>query len=75
MSWAGFNLATGPSGSPGRAFGELLPWLVLLVGLVIAGAIIVWLARRVVGGAAEGTDGFSLHQLRQLHASGELSDD
>ncbi len=75
MSRALLNLATGSSTSPDRAFGELVPWLLLLIGVVVVGAVIIWLARRAVDRASDSGGGFSLHELRQLHASGQLSDE
>lgn len=59
---------------PAGALSELLPWLLLLVGIVVAGAISVSVIRRwMKGGASQGQIGFSLSDLRQMHAEGRLS--
>ena len=59
-----------------RLFGQVLPWLLVLLGVIVVGGVIILLARRYLhnGGASEG-GGFTLHDLRQMHAGGEISDD
>lgn len=59
-----------------RLFAETLPWLLLLLGVVIVGGVIILLARRHVNrGADSPASGFTLHDLRELHKNGELSDE
>lgn len=61
--------------APGALFQQVLPWLAALVGLVVVGGVAVWLARRWLGrSAGSGPAGFSLQELRQLHAMGRLTD-
>ncbi len=62
--------------SPGRLFGDLLPWLFLLAGLAVVGGIVILLVRRWLGadGDLPPAQGFTLQQLRELHASGCLDD-
>ena len=58
----------------GNLFGDLLPWLGLLVVIVlIGGGIAIWLCRRLMSGDAAGAVGFTLGDLRELHARGEIS--
>ena len=58
----------------GNLFGDLLPWLGLLVVIVlIGGGIAIWLRRRLMSGNAAGAVGFTLGDLRELHARGEIS--
>lgn len=59
-------------------FSDVLPWLILLFGLVIAGGVIIFWARRSLQAAATqnaNAAGFSLHELRELHKNGELTDE
>jgi uncharacterized membrane protein len=61
-------------GAAGNLFGDLLPWLGLLVVIVlIGGGIAIWLRRRLMSGDAAGSVGFTLGDLRELHARGEIS--
>ena len=63
--------------NPGSsAFGELLPWLIVLLALAIVGGLIIMaLRRRVRSPHAAPSEGFTLHDLRQMHAAGQLSDE
>ena len=57
-------------------FSRLLPWLALLLLLVIIGTIILTALRRSLRRPpTSASDGFSLHELRQMHADGHLSDE
>lgn len=59
---------------PGALFTDLLPWLLGLVGLVVLGGIVIYAIRqRMQGGGAGAAEPFTLQDLRQLHARGELS--
>ena len=59
-----------------RLFVEVLPWLLVLLGIVVAGAVVVMLARRLTKDAPSGPpQGFTLQELRELHAAGELTDE
>ena len=59
-----------------RLFAEVLPWLLLLLGVIIVGGVIIFLARRYVHSSSAGqAGGFTLHDLRELHDAGELSDE
>ncbi len=60
----------------GSLFAHVLPWLVALLGVVVIGATGIWLVRRLVrqeSGGGEG--GFTLQDLRDMKASGQLSDE
>jgi hypothetical protein len=59
-----------------RLFAETLPWLLLLLGVIIAGGVIIFLARRYVkSGSSDAHGGFTLHDLRELHKTGEISEE
>jgi hypothetical protein len=59
----------------GNLLAEVLPWVLVLIGfVVIASVIIMWLHRRIRSDQPSGGGGFTLHDLRQMHARGELSD-
>jgi hypothetical protein len=59
----------------GSLFGHVLPWLVALLGVVLVGGTGIWLVRRVARHDLDGgAGGFTLHDLRGLKASGQLSD-
>ena len=54
---------------------DILPWLIALVAFVVVGGVVIYFVRRRLSADAGPTgDGFTLHDLRQLHAAGELSD-
>lgn len=56
-------------------FREVMPWLLLLLGVIIVGGAIIYVARRRINaGAAEDSGGFTLHDLREMHKAGEISD-
>ena len=58
----------------GGSFAELLPWLLLLVGIVVAGAVAISFIRRWMKDDGRPRQiGFTLSDLRQMHAEGRLS--
>jgi hypothetical protein len=60
--------------NPGALFRQILPWLVALALIVIAGAVAIWLLRRGLGRTGGGgAAGFSLQELRGLRAEGKLT--
>ncbi len=64
------------SGAASRLFSDVMPWLLLFMGLVIVGGVIIMLARRVLNTTSSSTQpGFTLHDLRTLHTKGELTDE
>ncbi|MHC4416233.1 MAG: SHOCT domain-containing protein [Planctomycetota bacterium] len=55
---------------------EILPWLAALVVLLGVGAVAIYVLRRFLSRSDQPSpDGFTLQQLRDLHASGALSDE
>ena len=59
-----------------QLFGEVLPWLLLLLGVIVAGGVIIYIARRRINvDSTDTTGGFTLHDLRELHKAGEMSDE
>jgi hypothetical protein len=51
------------------------PWLAALLVVVAVGAAVIYVIRRSLGRQDSSRDGFTLHDLRELHASGALSDE
>jgi uncharacterized membrane protein len=70
------TIGTGTA-SGGDLLAEVLPWvLILLAFVVVASVVIMWLHRRVRSDHPSATGGgFTLHDLRQMHARGELTDE
>jgi hypothetical protein len=61
---------------PENLFPELLPWLLVLLGVVIIGVGVIYFLRRAIHSeSSSGQGGFTLQDLRDLHRSGELSDE
>ncbi|TVQ56789.1 MAG: SHOCT domain-containing protein [Phycisphaerales bacterium] len=62
----------------GDAFRELLPWLLLLLGLVVVGVLVmVWIRRTFLAGNSGSDDvqGFTLRSLRDMRDRGEISEE
>jgi hypothetical protein len=60
----------------GSFFRELMPWLLVLLGMIFAGAIVLYVIRRSITPGNSGDDeGFTLHDLRRLHRKGSLTDE
>ena len=57
-------------------FGQLLPWLIMLLVVAVVGAAGIYLVRRMLQGkhGAPG-EGFTLYELRRMRAAGQLSDE
>jgi len=69
-------LAHASADKSNRLFHETLPWILLLLGVVIVGGAIIFIARRYMFGAgADKTGGFTLHDLREMHRAGEINDE
>ncbi len=59
---------------PGRLFGNLLPWLIMLVGFVFVGGVVIFYIRRwMKNDAMSNQSGFTLQDLRDMHRRGELT--
>lgn len=55
-------------------FRNILPWLIALAAIVLVGTVIVYYLRKSLHDDRPGeAHGFSLNDLRRLHASGKLS--
>ena len=62
--------------APERLFSEVLPWILLLIGLVVVLGLVIYAARRLLhGGGTDVGGGFTLGDLRDLHAAGEITDE
>lgn len=58
-----------------QLFSNVLPWVILLLGVVLAGGIVIYLIRRLLKDERSAAQvGFTLQDLRQMHAAGQLSD-
>ena len=56
--------------------GQVLPWLIMLIGVVIVGGLGIYFVRRMLRtNQASSQEGFTLHELRCLHAEDRLSDE
>ncbi len=72
---AGGSIPALVASRPGQLLPDVLPWLVVLLVIVVAGAIVLAFLRRAARASdAPGTEGFTLHDLRTLHARGDLTD-
>jgi hypothetical protein len=59
-----------------KLFGEILPWLLVLIGVVIAGGVLImFIRKRLQDDSSSSSPGFTLQDLRQLHSRGELTDE
>ena len=68
-------LASTARTSADRSASEVIPWLILFIGLVLAGGVLIFYVRRWMrsdGGKSE--VGFTLQDLREMHARDDLSD-
>jgi hypothetical protein len=71
-----WSLATAGAPPSGSLFGQLWPWLAALLLLVCVGGVAIYVSRRSVGRDETGrSEGFTLQDLRDLHASGSLTDE
>ena len=62
--------------APGDLFGQVLPWLIMLLGVVVVGGAGIYLVRRMLqGGPSASSGSFTLHELRQMREEGQLSDE
>jgi hypothetical protein len=60
----------------GGLFSDVAPWLALLAGLCILGFIVmIWIRRSIHDEASSAAPGFTLQDLRDLRAAGELSEE
>ncbi len=57
-------------------FGQVMPWLIMLVGVVIVGGAGIYLVRRMLqSGPGTSGESFTLYELRQMREAGRLSDE
>ena len=62
------------STAPETLFGDMIPWLGILVLIVLlGGGLAIWIRRRITSQSASSQGGYMLEDLRQLRDSGELS--
>ena len=69
-------MPVGSTVQPGEVFFAIMPWMLILVGIVIVGWLLLVLIRRSARDDDSGLDdGFTLGQLRKMRERGELSDE
>jgi hypothetical protein len=69
-----FLASTAPT-SAERSASEVIPWLILFIGLVLVGGVLIFYVRRwMKGDGGQSEVGFTLQDLREMHARGDLSD-
>lgn len=55
---------------------DIFIWSAILIGLVMVGSVLAVIARRNLSKKeTKQAEGFTLHELRQLHAEGRISDE
>lgn len=70
------GLLAAPPPAADRLFGDLLPTLGILVVIVlVGGGIALFIRRRLQAGGDGSGVGFTLGDLRDMHARGEMSDE
>ncbi len=68
------SLTFADTASDGALFGQLLPWLLALLGVVLIGGAAIWAVRRLLNKQSAGAaGGFTLQDLRDMKASGQLT--
>ena len=69
------SLSIGQSSDAQSAFSEIWPWILALFALIVVGGVVLFIVRRSIHSNNElSRDGFSLHDLRELHRTGQLND-
>ncbi|MFK7960128.1 MAG: hypothetical protein AB8G96_06345 [Phycisphaerales bacterium] len=65
-----------PGRSAGGLFSDVLPWVIGLVVIAVVGGVVIVRVRRALRDPEEapGGVGFTLHDLRTMHARGEMTD-
>jgi hypothetical protein len=72
----GMNLLLASEQDPERLFADMIPWLgIMCVVVLVLGTIALWLRSRSRNLKTDSTDGYTLGDLRRMHASGELTDE
>jgi len=71
ITWIAFQSADKSS----RLLSNVLPWLILLIGVIVAGGVVMYVVRRSLNSERTASQGFTLQDLRDMHAAGELSDE
>ena len=57
-------------------FGQVLPWLLMLLGVVVVGGGCIYFVRRMLqSGPSASHESFTLDELRQMRQEGRLSDE
>ena len=57
-------------------FGQVLPWLIMLLGVVVVGGAGIYFVRRLLqSGSSASDESFTLHELRQMREAGRLTDE
>lgn len=76
MTPSSIPMTLGATVQPGEVFFAILPWMLILIGIVIVGWLLLLFIRRSTGDGESGLDdGFTLGQLRKMRERGEMSDE
>jgi len=69
--------AAPPSAAPSAdVFRQIAPWAIVLIAIVLIGGVVLYFIRRSIkSNPSSGAGGFTLQDLRDLHARGEISDE
>ena len=76
MTTSPLPMPLGSTVQPGEVFFAIMPWMLTLVGIVIAGWLLLVMIRRSARDTDSALDdGFTLGQLRKMRERGELNDE
>ena len=76
MTTSCLPMTLGATVQPGEVFFAIMPWMLILTGIVIVGWLLLVFIRRSTGdGDSSLDDGFTLGQLRKMRERGEMSDE
>lgn len=74
---SGAGAAPGPTSTGSTSAQTIALWAAAMIGAIVLGAVGLYVLRRRLLGApdSDGADMLSLHDLRQMHGRGDLSDE
>lgn len=76
MTTSPMPIPIGSTAQPGDVFFAIMPWMLILVGIVLVGWLLLVMIRRSARDSDSALDdGFTLGQLRRMRERGELDDE